>query len=89
MRTPPTISSALASKPKPMIRAVAMITASWSRFVATSASVRPASTALRDIGSERKRSISPFLRSSERPIAVTKPPKNIVCTIRPGIRKST
>ena len=58
-------------------------------FVATSASVRPASTAERAIGSDRKRSISPFLRSSARPRAVTKPPKDIVCTMIPGIRKST
>ncbi len=58
-------------------------------FVATSAIVRPASTAPRDIGSERKRSISPFLRSSASPSAVTKPPKNIVWAISPGITKST
>ena len=58
-------------------------------FVATSASVRPASTAERAIGSERKRSISPFFRSSASPRAVTNPPKDIVCTMIPGIRKST
>ena len=44
-------------------------------FVATSASVRPVRTAARDIGSDRKRSISPFFRSSASPSAVTKPPK--------------
>ena len=71
-----------------MISATVIITTIESRLVATSASVRPASTAPRDIGSERKRSISPFFRSSERPIAVTKPPKNMVCTISPGIRNS-
>ena len=58
-------------------------------LVATSARVRPASTAERDIGSERKRSMSPFFRSSASPSAVTKPPKAIVCTMIPGIRKST
>ena len=58
-------------------------------FVATSASVRPASTAERAIGSERKRSMSPLLRSSTRPRAVTKPPNDIVWTMIPGIRKST
>ena len=58
-------------------------------FVATSASVRPASTAERAIGSERKRSIRPLLRSSDSPIAVTNPPNDIVWTMIPGIRKST
>ena len=58
-------------------------------LVAMSARVRPARTAARDIGSERKRSISPFFRSSDRPSAVTKPPKAIVWTMIPGIRKST
>jgi hypothetical protein len=65
------------------------ITASETMFVATSASVRPASTAERAMGSERKRSMRPLRRSSESPIAVTKPPKDIVWTMIPGIRKST
>jgi hypothetical protein len=63
--------------------------ASEMTFVTTSASVRPASTAARDIGSERKRSISPLPRSSARPRAVTNPPNDIVWTMIPGIRKST
>ncbi len=46
-------------------------------------------TAERVIGSERKRSISPFFRSSESPSAVTKPPKTIDWTMIPGMRKST
>jgi hypothetical protein len=62
--------------------------ASDTVLVATSASVRPLSTAERAIGSERKRSINPFLRSSDSPSAVTKPPKDIVWTMIPGIRKS-
>ncbi len=57
-----------------------------SAFVATSASVRPASTAERAIGSERKRSMSPFCRSSLRPSAVTKPPNAMFCTRIPGSR---
>ena len=65
------------------------MTASETALVATSASVRPASTAERDIGSERKRSIRPLRRSSLSPIAVTKPPNAIVWTMIPGIRKST
>ena len=60
-----------------------------SRFVTMSAEVRPASTAARAIGSERKRSMMPLWRSSLSPIAVTKPPKAMFCTVIPGIRKST
>ena len=54
-----------------------------------SENVRPASTAARDIGSERKRSIRPFWTSSESPSAVTNPPNAIDWTMMPGIRKST
>jgi hypothetical protein len=52
-----------------------------------SENVRPASTAARDIGSERKRSIRPFFTSSESPRAVTNPA--IDWTTMPGIRTST
>jgi hypothetical protein len=72
-----------------MIRPTATMIAIDSVFVAMSETVLPASTAPRAIGSERKRSIRPFLRSSARPIAVTKPPNDMVCTMIPGIRKST
>jgi hypothetical protein len=65
------------------------MTTSWTTFVLISASVRPVKTAERDIGSERKRSINPFFRSSASPSAVTKPPKTIDWTMIPGIRKST
>ena len=59
------------------------------QLTTTSDAVRPASTAERAIGSERKRSIRPFFRSSLSPTAVSAPPKQIVCTRIPGIRKST
>ena len=59
------------------------------RFTTTSASVRPASTAERAIGSERKRSIRPFFMSSTRPTAVSAPPKVMFWTMMPGIRKSS
>ena len=49
-----------------------------------SESVRPASTAARDIGSERKRSIRPFWTSSASPSAVTNPPNAIDWTMMPG-----
>jgi hypothetical protein len=65
------------------------MTTRCTTFVATSASVRPVSTAARDMGRDRKRSISPFFRSSESPSAVTNPPKAIDWTMIPGIRKST
>ncbi len=58
-------------------------------FSRMSDDVRPASTAPRDIGSDRKRSIRPFCTSSDRPRAVTNPPNAIDCTMIPGIRKST
>ena len=74
---------------KPMIRPVTISTTADSRLVTTSASVRPASTAARAMGSERKRSMRPLWRSSLRPSAVTKPPKAMFWTMIPGIRKST
>ena len=51
-----------------------------------SENVRPARTAGRAIGSERKRSIRPLWTSSLRPSAVTKPPKAMFWTMMPGIR---
>ncbi len=53
-----------------------------------SAIVRPLRTAMRAIGSERKRSISPFCMSSAIESAVTNPPNDIAWTMIPGIRKS-
>jgi hypothetical protein len=58
-------------------------------MLVTTARVRPVSRAERDIGRDRKRSMRPHLRSSARPMAVTKPPKPTVWTIIPGMRKST
>ena len=71
-----------------MISPVAIRITNDSRLVATSASVRPASTDARAVGSDRKRSIRPLVMSSANPSAVPKPPKAICCTIMPGIRKS-
>ena len=76
------------SKLKPTIRPTTTTITSDSRFVAMSAIVRPASTAARAIGSERKRSISPRFRSSASPSAVAKPPKAMFWITMPGIRKS-
>ena len=65
------------------------MTTSCTTLVATSARVRPVSTAEGVIGSDRKRSMSPFFRSSASPSAVTNPPNAIDWTRIPGIRKST
>ena len=54
-----------------------------------SAAVRPASTADRAIGSERKRSITPPCRSVAIPIAVVTDPNATVWMKMPGIRKFT
>ena len=51
-----------------------------------SASVRPVSTAERAIGSERKRSMSPFCKSSASPTPVVRAPNTTVCTKIPGMR---
>ena len=86
---PATISGKLVAKRKPTMIPTANMITSWITFVPTSARIRPAITAGPHIGSERKRSIRPFFRSSESPSAVTKPPKTIDWTMIPGIRKST
>ncbi len=72
-----------------MITPVTTSTHTERKLVTMSDSVRPASTAGRAIGSERKRSIRPLCTSSLSPSAVTKPPKAMFWTMIPGIRKST
>jgi hypothetical protein len=52
----------------------------------TSENVRPVSTAERDIGSERNRSMIPLLMSSVMPMAVVAAAKTIVWAKIPGIR---
>jgi hypothetical protein len=66
---PAITSNGLDVKLKPTSRPTATITTNDTVFVATSASVRPARTAERAIGRERKRSTSPLLRSSERHVS--------------------
>jgi hypothetical protein len=73
----------------PAANPTASSTTSERQFSGTSDDVRPSSTAARDIGSERKRSTSPFWTSSLSPSAVTNPPNAIDWTMMPGIRKST
>ena len=76
-------------KLNPQMMPTTSSTVSDRQLSRTSDSVRPVSTAARDIGSERKRSIRPFWTSSESPSAVTNPPNAIDWTMMPGIRKST
>jgi hypothetical protein len=58
------------------------------QLATTSASARPASTAERAIGSERKRSITPLPMSSASPTAVPMIPKASDWTKIPPIRYS-
>ena len=66
-----------------------IIRATTNTFRARSAVVRPVSTAARDIGRARNRSISPLFMSVARPMAVASEPNTTVCTKIPAIRKST
>ena len=50
--------------------------------------VRPSSTARRDIGSDRNRSMMPFCRSLHSPITVNAELNEMVCTKMPAIRNS-
>jgi ABC-2 type transport system ATP-binding protein len=87
---PESALAALASmKSKPARKPTVNSTTSDRQLSAMSEKVRPVSTAARDIGSERKRSMRPFLTSSDSPSAVTKPPNAIDWTMIPGMRKST
>jgi hypothetical protein len=87
---PSAISPALASlKSKPAMKPTVNSTTSETQLRPMSEKVRPRRTAARDMGRDRKRSISPFRTSSERPSAVVNPPKAIDWAMMPGIRKST
>jgi hypothetical protein len=77
------------TKLKPAMKPTVKSTTSDRQLSRMSEKVRPVSTAARDMGSERNRSISPFWTSSESPSAVTNPPKAIDWQMMPGIRKST
>ena len=57
-------------------------------LLSTSLVVRPTSTAERDIGSDRNRSMMPFWMSSAMPAPVIVTPKITVCAKMPGIRNS-
>ena len=69
---------------KPSREASTIISAITNTLRTRSATVRPASTAERAIGSERKRSITPLLKSSISPIDVWVAPNAAICSNRPG-----
>jgi hypothetical protein len=87
---PSAISPALAlMKLNPAAKPTAKRTTSDTQLRPMSEMVRPRRTAARDIGSDRKRSISPLRTSSDSPRAVVNPPNAIDWAMMPGIRKST
>ena len=61
------------------------ITIKTTMFNVASPRVRPSTTAEREIGNERNRSINPLLISSDNPIAVAATVNATVCTKMPGI----
>ena len=67
---------------------VPMSTMVTTRLFNRSADVRPMSTAARDIGSERNRSMMPRCRSSARPTLVLAEPNATVCVNTPAMRNS-
>ena len=73
---------------QPTTRPVSTMTTIEMALSPRSAIVRPTSTADRDIGSERNRSIRPFCRSSAMLAPVIVAPKITVCARIPGSRKS-
>ena len=64
-----------------------IISSTTKTLRARSAMVLPASTAERDMGKDRNRSMMmPLLMSWDRPTAVEVAPNTTVCTMMPGIR---
>ena len=74
---------------QPTIKPVIPITVSTTTFSNPSPSARPKTTALREIGSDLKRSIRPFCISSAKPTAVPASVKATVWTKIPGINNWT
>src|SRR6187431_1323453 len=79
-------SPSVPSNRKPITNATPSITKKVNRLRRRSDTVRPMSTAARDIGSERSRSIKPLLMSSARPTAVNDEPNTSDWAKIPGIR---
>ena len=73
---------------QPTISPVIDMTIRTITLLTTSESVRPASTADGAIGSERKRSMMPFLTSSASPAPVFVAPKTTVWAKIPAMRNS-
>ena len=73
---------------QPTSRPVTDMIATVMTLFSTSLVVRPTSTAERDMGSDRNRSMMPFWMSSAMPAPVIVAPKMTVCAKMPGIRNS-
>ena len=73
---------------QPTASPVSAMTAMEMALSPRSATVRPISTADRDMGSDRKRSMRPFCRSSARLAPVVVLPKTTVWAKIPGSRNS-
>ena len=73
---------------KPMSVPTRTMRTTTARLRTVSEMVRPASTAERAMGRERKRSMIPLVMSSARPTPVWVEPNTTVWTTIPGIRKS-
>ena len=82
-------ASALVCTRKPTAKPTPAMSAVTKTLRAEVGDVRPASTAERAMGSERKRSSRPLCTSAARPTAVLVAPNTAVCTKMPGMRKST
>ena len=74
--------------PHPTTSPVSAMISSDSALYTTSLTVRPTSSALRDIGSARKRLMMPFWMSSARPAPVKVAPNTTVWAKIPAIRNS-
>ena len=72
-----------------MAKPIAVVMARPQASTPVSASVRPASNAPRDTGSDRSRSKKPCSTSSATPAAVPVPANSTLVTTKPGTRKST
>ena len=73
----------------PTANPIAVVTAAPQATRTVSASARPAATAVRGIGKERRRSTTPVWMSSATPAAAPVPANSTPVTTYPGTRKST
>jgi hypothetical protein len=73
---------------QPISRPPSMMTSRSATELVRSAPARPRTTALDEIGIERKRSVTPFCESVDIAVIVPSSPKSIVSANIPGRRKA-